>query len=157
MRSRRSRQLDVGQAERLRAVLDANVLVSALLSPRGAPARLLSAWLEGVFEIVASPALLAELQRVLQYPKLRERITSNDADAFLALLARAAIIAPDTDDPPPIRAADVDDDYLISLAASQNAVLVTGDKQLLAMADDLPIRSPASFLETLDELMLPPS
>jgi predicted nucleic acid-binding protein len=55
----------------LHAILDANVLIAALLSPRGSPARLLRAWMNGAFELIVSPGLLAELERALAYPKLR--------------------------------------------------------------------------------------
>jgi uncharacterized protein len=44
-----------------RVVIDSNVLISARLSPRGAPGRLLAAWLAGRFELIVSPALLSEL------------------------------------------------------------------------------------------------
>jgi putative PIN family toxin of toxin-antitoxin system len=54
-----------------RVVIDSNVLISARLSPRGAPGRLLAAWLDGRFEMIASPALLAELAGVLERPKFR--------------------------------------------------------------------------------------
>lgn len=49
-----------------RVVVDSNVLISARLSPRGAPGRLLAAWLAGRFELIASPALLAELEGSLR-------------------------------------------------------------------------------------------
>ena len=67
----------------MRAVLDVNVLVSAILSPTGAPARLLLAWRTGAFELIVSPALLAELNRALEYPKLRRLVPAADADAYV--------------------------------------------------------------------------
>jgi predicted nucleic acid-binding protein len=42
---------------------------------------------------------------------------------------------------------DADDDYLIALAHSQNATLVSGDKHLLGIADGAPIFSSADLLE----------
>lgn len=51
-----------------RVVVDPNVLISARLSPGGTPARLLTAWMEGQFELVVSPALLVELTGVLDRP-----------------------------------------------------------------------------------------
>jgi putative PIN family toxin of toxin-antitoxin system len=48
-----------------RAVLDTNVLVSALISPGGPSAALLLELRAGAFELVASPTLLAELREVL--------------------------------------------------------------------------------------------
>jgi PIN domain len=65
----------------VRAVLDANVLISAILSPRGTPARLLLAWQAGAFDLVVSPALLAILRHTLAYPKLERLGSPADADA----------------------------------------------------------------------------
>ena len=47
----------------MRAVLDPNVLISALLAPKGAPGQVLAKWVIGEFELVVSPLLLAELER----------------------------------------------------------------------------------------------
>ena len=81
----------------MRAVLDVNVLISAILSPRGSPARLLVAWQAGAFELVVSPALLTELARALAYPKLARLIPAADADAFVAHAARASELECDKD------------------------------------------------------------
>lgn len=140
----------------MRAVLDPNVLIAALLSRSGAPARIVSHWLAGGFELVVSETLLAELERALAYPKLRAHIAPAPAAAFVALLRAAAILAPD----PPTRrsrSADPDDDYLPALAESRHAVLVSGDRHLLALADTLPITTPRAFLETIEKQQAPPA
>jgi putative PIN family toxin of toxin-antitoxin system len=130
----------------LRAVLDVNVLISAVLSPTGAPARLLLAWQRGAFELVVSPALLAELARALGYPKLRRLVPATDANAYVAWLERSATVAHDPGGPPPVRVVDPDDDYLVALAADQRALLVSGDRHLLALAEDFPVITPARFV-----------
>lgn len=130
----------------MRAVLDPNVLISALLSPAGAPARVLRAWVEGEYELVVSPRLLAELRRVLAYPKLRDRVDSHDAEEFVDWLSRQAILGPDPA-APPLRAVDADDNYLLALAAAEDAFLVSGDKHLLALAEESPIFPPVRFLK----------
>jgi putative PIN family toxin of toxin-antitoxin system len=135
----------------VRAVLDVNVLISAILSPKGTPARLLMAWQTGTFELVVSAALLDELRRALAYPKLRRLIPAAEADAFVAWLAAAATLTPDTDGPPPVSSPDPGDDYLIALAVAHDAVLVSGDAHLLGLADAFPVRAPAGFLSMLDE------
>ncbi len=131
----------------MRAILDVNVLISALISPSGSPARLLLAWQDGRFELIVSPALLAELRRALAYPKLERLIPPADADAFAAWLSRTAVLARDAAEPPPVKAVDPDDDYLLALAAEQRADLVSGDAHLLALAGDYPIHRPSDFLE----------
>lgn len=134
----------------MRAVLDVNVLISAILSPRGSPARLLIAWQAAAYELVVSPALLAELARALAYPKLARLIPPADADAFVAWIARSAVLAADPETAPPIRSVDPNDDYLLALATAERAILVSGDGHLTVLADRLPIRTPAEFLASLD-------
>ena len=135
----------------MRAVLDVNVLISALLSRGGAPARLMLAWQQGAFELIVSPLLLAELERALAYPKLRHAISADEAEALVAWLTRSATLAPDPESPPAVRSVDPGDDYLLALAAAEHAVLVSGDGHLLALAAELPIHAPASFLSLLGE------
>jgi len=134
----------------VRAVLDANVIISALLSRSGSPAVMLVAWQEGHFELIVSPLLLAELERALAYPKLRRRVSAEEAEALLDWLRRAATVAPDQQRPPPIRSRDPGDDFLLTLAASEHALLVSGDEHLLSLQGELPVHSPASFLSLLD-------
>lgn len=134
----------------MRAVLDPNVIISALLSPSGAPARLLQAWLYGRFELIISPRLLAELERALAYPKLRKRIALDEGHRIVEWLAKTAIFAGDPSEPPPTRSPDPGDDYLLALAAGEQAALVSGDEHLLGLAGDLPVFTPARFLGILE-------
>ena len=135
----------------MRAVLDPNAIISGLLSPTGKAARLLAAWVRGEFELVVSPALLDELERALGYPKLRRHIPEEDARAVLRWLAESAAPVEDPPAPPPVRSADSEDDYLIALAASRGAILVSGDRHLLDLAGQIPVIEPALFLEQLAE------
>jgi putative PIN family toxin of toxin-antitoxin system len=57
----------------MRAVLDTNVIVSALIWG-GIPFALLEARTEGLAELVTSPALLEELAEVLHRPHLSARL-----------------------------------------------------------------------------------
>jgi uncharacterized protein len=132
------------------------VLVSAILSPRGTPARLLRAWRDGAFELVVSPALLGEVDRVLRYPKIARRINTSDAIALRELLEGATLVS-DPDGGPSVRASDPDDDYLIALAEAQRAVLVTGDRVLVALSDRIPVYEPAAFLALVDDPRSPGS
>lgn len=140
-----------GGAEFVRAILDANVIISALLSPGGAPASVLRAWTDGAYELVASPLLLDELERALGYEKIRARITESEARALLALLRSVAQVHDDATDPSGVRSPDPGDDYLIALAVTARALLVTGDGHLLGLADAIPVYSPADFLSLLDQ------
>jgi predicted nucleic acid-binding protein len=48
-----------------------------------------------------------------------------------------------------MKTADPDDDYVVALAAQENAVLVSGDAHLLAEAGRLPVLTPRELLDRL--------
>jgi putative PIN family toxin of toxin-antitoxin system len=132
----------------LRAVLDPNVLIAAVLSRTGAPAQILSCWLRGYCELVISEKLLAELERALAYPRLRRQVAEEDAEAFIDVLRRGVRLASDPA-APSRRSGDPGDDYLLALAEAERAVVVSGDRHLLALAGELPIQAPRTFLDAL--------
>ena len=85
-----------------------------------------------------------------RYPKLQRYVTTAEADAFVAWIARVAVILEDPADIPSVTR-DPNDDYLFALALGADAdVVVTGDADLTLVATP-PVRviSPRSFLETL--------
>ena len=132
----------------MRAVLDPNVVISGLISSAGAPAHLLAAVAAGRAEVFVSPLLLDELERALAYPKLR-RCVGEDARRALGWLSGIGRHVDDPQAAPPVRSDDLGDDYLIGLAASQRAALVSGDQHLLVLKDRIPVYSPREFLELL--------
>jgi putative PIN family toxin of toxin-antitoxin system len=130
-----------------RAVLDPGVLVSALISPEGAPARLVTEARDGALEMIVSPQILAELGRVLEREKFRRYLSLGVARDYVEMLGRENVRVSDPDRPPPFRSVDPDDDYLIALAFEQSAILVSGDRHLLDLSDrGAPILSPADLL-----------
>jgi putative PIN family toxin of toxin-antitoxin system len=133
----------------VRAVLDPNAVISGAISPRGAPADVLRSLAGGEFELIASQTLLGELERALAYPKLRPYISESDAAVLVRWVVDSASVVVDPDVDPPVHSRDPDDDYLISLAATHSAALVSGDKDLLAHEGEIPVFSPRAFLELL--------
>lgn len=54
-----------------RAVLDANVYISAAIRPEGPPGQIIERFLrDSAFELVVSPAIVDEVLRGLRYPKV---------------------------------------------------------------------------------------
>jgi uncharacterized protein len=129
-----------------RVVLDPGVLVSALITPSGTPAKLLELARNGALELIVSPLLLGELEEVLAREKFRRYVDLDAVRDYVDLLRRDAVVADDPAEEPPLRSADPDDDYLIALAFSQKAALVSGDKHLLDLTGGAPILSPADLL-----------
>lgn len=111
----------------MRVVLDSNVLLSALISPHGAPHRVFAAWQERRFVLVTCPIQLDEVRRASRYPKLRAILQPHRVGAMVNALRAAAL--PD----PPLagyEADDPDDAWLLALAdQSQADWLVTGDRR----------------------------
>jgi len=133
-----------------RVILDPGVLISAVLSRSGVPAQLLLLWIEGRFEIVVSPQLLAELQRVLLRPKFRDRMTDRDVLDYVALFARHGIRVEDPAERQRV-APDPKDDYLLALARASGArLLVSGDAHLTKLKlPSLRVVTPRTFIDLL--------
>jgi putative PIN family toxin of toxin-antitoxin system len=128
----------------LRVVLDTNVLVSGLAYPGSIPGCIVSSWRQGGLDAVLSKYILDEMVRVL--PRLsRIRLSPDEirdwADSFLFL---ADIVEPGTERDAALRD-EADQLILGTLQASNADYLITGDQDLLALADRYPIVTPAAF------------
>jgi putative PIN family toxin of toxin-antitoxin system len=135
---------------RYRAVIDVNVVVSALISTTGAPGQILDAVQQGEVTLIVCPAFLAEIHDVLHRPKFRRWFPVAVASRMVVEIRRGGETHPD----PPETVAltrDPSDDYLARLARAARAdCLVTGDGDLIA-ADlaDVWVLSPGEFLDEL--------
>lgn len=135
----------------IRAVLDPGVLVSAFIGRQGSVAdRILRAWRTGQIELVVSPALLDELTEVLARPKFARATRDGRATDFAAALRAGASIVNDPAGTDAITR-DPKDDYLVRLARSSAAALVSGDRDLLeADIEDVDVLTPRAFIDRLD-------
>jgi uncharacterized protein len=130
----------------LRVVLDTNVLVSGLAYPGSVPGRIVGIWRQGGLDVVLSRYILDEMTRVL--PRLtRIHLSASEirdlADSFMFL---ADIVEPDAGQDTSLRDA-ADQQVLGTLRASGADYLITGDKDLLVLAEKYPIVTPAAFWE----------
>jgi putative PIN family toxin of toxin-antitoxin system len=137
----------------IRAVLDANVFVSGVMT-EGTPRRILRAWRAGQFHLVASHAIFSEIGRVLSYPKIarRHRWSESDIRAFMESLEALAIVTPGEMHLRVVAADPADDRYLECAVEGDAACVVTGDRHLLDlnMYRKIEILSPREFMELLD-------
>ena len=118
----------------LKAILDSSVLVSAFLTPQGAPGQVLDAFEAGVFRMYLSREILAETaQALLRDPKLRARygFDRKAVEAFCdGLEATSEMVA----DLPTVEAVprDPKDNPIVATAMAARAdYLVTGDRRHL--------------------------
>lgn len=130
----------------MRAVIDTNVLVSALLTPSGVPARLILAIRNRALIPVVSQDILAEYAEVLSRSRFnfaQDRVVSLLEDMeglaiFLRPQAASFQDLPDADDVPFIEAA---------LAA--NCVVITGNSKHFPPETGVKILSPSEALALL--------
>ena len=136
-----------------RWVLDTNVVLSALIRPGGITGRLRLAWQSQLFMPLASRETIAELIRVLAYPKFKlTRDAQHDLLADYLPWTQAVRIP----DPPPNvpRCRDPDGAPFLHLAFAGKAnALVTGDADLHALAPlrRIALLTPAQAVEALSQ------
>lgn len=144
----------------MRAVIDTNVWVSALLTPTGPPARVLAAYRAARFSLIISDPLVTELASVLTRPRIAVRysVTLERVAALLALLQRDAIQVPVHGIVRISR--DPDDDAVIETAIRGEAdVIVSRDDDLkydpavaaLLAVRGIRVHTVRHFLELLDD------
>ena len=139
----------------MRAVLDANVLLSGFISKVGAPGLLLAAWPNGAFQHVISEVILAEAERTFEEPYFTQRLTAEGRAANLALLRRRGEIVPLVQLVSGV-APHPEDDLIPTTAVSGQAdYLVTGDRALkrLGTFRGVTILSPREFLDRLSSTL----
>jgi len=115
-----------------RAVIDTNVLVSGVIAPHGAPRRILEAWHAGQFIMVTAEAIIAEVARVLHYPRIRDRynLTEDDFMAVVDSLRTDAQVVAGLYEVR--RSTDPADDMFLACALEGYAeYVVSGDRHLL--------------------------
>lgn len=137
----------------IRAVLDANVVVSAVLSPAGVPGQILDEFRAERFALLVSSALLDELARVLEYPRISRlhRWPRGRVQEFVAELKYFAILTPGEITLNVVRSDPDDNRYLECAVEGAADYLVSGDTNLLDLAEHRGIRivTPKTFLQAL--------
>lgn len=133
----------------MRVVMDTNVLVSALLTRNGVPARVLAHLLSGRPVLLADSRILAEYRRVVPRPRFRlssaviaDVLSTIDASALMIDAVPLGVLLPDPDDLP----------FLEVAAAGGAHALVTGNARHFVPergAHGVRVVSPREALELL--------
>ena len=135
----------------MQVILDTNVWVSGLLLPKSKAGVILAEWKKLSFDVLLSPYILQEIERVLGYPKIEKRLKweKQRIQHYLALLYFFVDVKEDGDLTHFV-SGDPDDSPILSLLlASDSDYLVTGDKALLALQKDYPILTINQFLSKI--------
>ena len=131
------------------AVFDTNVIISGILSPDGAPGKLLDAILDGLCQLVVTDRILAEYEDVLNRPKFRFPVSR--IHPLLDVIRSRGLFAPfalvkHTDALP-----DPDDVIFLEAAFSLNLPIITGNARHFpkSAVRHIQILTPSIFLSQL--------
>ncbi len=133
----------------IKAVVDANVWVSALLNP--GTARQIAHCLQTYqFQLVCSEQLVLELVHVLRRPKIAITVSKDTTNDFIGLLENTALFVK-IEQIPTVSRDPKDNVYLACAAVGNCDFLVTGDNDLLVLKTygTTKIVTPAEFLAAL--------
>ena len=130
-------------------VIDTNVLVSALITPGGTCDRILRSAVDGRIRLVWNAPMLAEYRAVLLRPKfgLSPSTVSSLLAAFGPSTQVPLLKAPTLPDPD-------DEVFLAEALASEDMILVTGNRVHFPQASCTPVRilSPAEACALLERM-----
>ena len=137
-------------------MFDTNVIVSGILSRKGAPAELLNAWRERRFLLLSSSAIVAEVRAVMQYPRIHKKYHLDDQDInqTITLLEHAALlVAGDADVAGSVPDDPQDEMFLACAVDGQTNIVVSGDHHLLDLGSfrDIPMITARQFLDQLNQ------
>jgi uncharacterized protein len=139
----------------LRAVLDAQVWVSAASNPVGPARKIVDAAVAGAFRIVTSPYIRAEVLEVFSRRAVRRFLAKGfDETAWLDFVELAGADRVENVVGPPVVPADPDDDpYLWAAHVGTATHVVTWDAEVLAVKyfHGAQIVDPGEFLRQLRE------
>lgn len=134
----------------LKAVLDANVFISALLTS-GKPKDLVSRWLQGEFQLAYPDKLIEELHGALSKRKLQGRLQADDVADLISIIETDGIHVDQFGEIPAVCKDTADNEYLACAAAVGADYLVTGDGGVLRVEEyaGTKIVNTVQFLEAL--------
>ncbi|MGB7218680.1 MAG: putative toxin-antitoxin system toxin component, PIN family [Vicinamibacterales bacterium] len=137
----------------VRAVLDANVYISAALRAEGPPGQLIDRFLrEAAFEIVLSPAIIDEIVRAFAYPKVRKHIRrALDPALWFEDIVVLAHVVPGEYELAGVSSDPDDDKYVAAAVEGRASFVVAGDSDLLDLKQHEGVRiiTPRAFLDLI--------
>lgn len=142
----------------MRAVLDTNVIISAVLSPAGPPGQILDFIQRHPTLVVPilSVTLVEEYRRALLYDHItvRHRLSADRVERFLGRVGQLAVMVEPIVTPIVVRDDPSDNDVLACGPAGGADDIVSGDRHLLRLGEyeGIPIVPPAVFLQILREM-----
>ncbi len=137
----------------LRVVLDTNVIISGVITDHGAPFQVLERWRNSEFAIITSEPILKEVERVLNYPKIKRKrhLTEGNIRDVMELLQKYGIVTPANITIETVPEDPTDNKFVVAAVEAGADYIVSGDRHLRDIGSYHGIRivSPDEFLRVL--------
>jgi len=137
----------------IRAVVDTNIFIRALIKPQGTVGPVLTHLRYGDYTLLYADLLLDELVAKLALPRIRDKYHLSDEDVQIVLSFILLHGEPVTPQRRIMACRDPKDDIVLEVAVTGRAdFIVTGDNDLLVLHpfEGIPIIGPAEFLKALE-------
>lgn len=135
----------------IKVILDTNVLVSGLISPKSYPAKIIDLWQKRKFTLITSEEILNEYQKVLSYPKIKKvyHLDKMKIEEYLKGLSIFSQVCKPTKKVSLIKDDPADNKFLEAAVSAAADFIVSGDSHLLCLDNlqGLKIVTPKAFWE----------
>jgi len=142
----------------LRIVFDTNVIVSAVLSKKSKPGRILEMVIQGKFLLVMSPYVWDETKRAFQYPRIVKELKQRDISpgeikAFLSILKDLSLTVPGNVAVEAVKDDPLDNPIVACAVEGEADFIVSGDHHLtdLEAYRHIKIVDPETFLRIIGQ------
>lgn len=117
------------------AFIDTNLFISGLFGQNSTTAQLQELWIKQEFQLGTSLEIMKEVNRVLQYPRIKQRLIDDDETLrrFFRLVFRKAVITRDTFQTDRIADDPTDNKFLACALEIKADYIVSGDNHLLSL------------------------
>ncbi len=146
----------------MRIVLDTNVMVSAILSPRSTSAQIMRLVLDGVVNLIISHDILDETLRVIRYPKLvnlmkKNSVALKEVEYVIDRLSAIAVVTPGKLTLDVIQDDPSDNKILACAVEGEADFIISGDHHLFELKEfqGIMIVNPSTFVAIIKREGLP--
>ena len=135
------------------AVIDTNLFISGLFGQNSTTTTLQDLWIRQEFQLGTSLEIMKEVNRVLQYPKIKQRLIDDDQliRRFFRLVFRKAVVTQDSFQTDKIVADPTDNKFLACALEIKADYIISGDNHLLSLKHfhNIQIVDAASFIKQI--------
>lgn len=119
----------------IKAVIDTNILVSGIISPKASPAKIISFWQQRKFILITSEEIINELKEVLSYPRIFKSYNLNikTVDRYLKMFKAFAEVCQPKGKIKVIEVDPEDNKFIEAALVGGAEFIVSGDRHLLGL------------------------